>query len=119
MSTRVHFVVELTVHDGKLDTFERIAQEMIAHTRQESGALAYEWFWSADRKRCRILETYADADAVLAHINGPAVQDGVPRMLGVSKLDRFEVYGDPGPQAAATLKGVGVEIFAAWDGFSR
>jgi len=119
MSPHVHFLVELTVNDGKLDSFERIAQEMIAQTQKEPGAICYEWFWSADRKRCRLLETYADADAVLAHINGPAVQQGVPRLLQTSSLDRFEVYGDPGPQATATLQGVGAEIFAAWAGINR
>jgi quinol monooxygenase YgiN len=119
MTTQVHFLVELTVHDGKFDTFDGIAQEMIAHTQKEPGALRYEWCLSADRKRCRLLETYADADAVLAHINGPAVQQGVPKMLENSTLNRFEVYGDPGPQAAATLKAVGAEIFSAWSGFSR
>lgn len=119
MTTQVHFLVELTVHDGKFDTFDSIAQEMIAHTQKEPGALRYEWCLSADRKRCRLLETYADADAVLAHINGPAVQQGVPKMLENSTLNRFEVYGDPGPQAAATLKAVGAEIFSAWSGFSR
>ena|SRR5271166_1892768 len=119
MTTHVHFLVELTVHDGKFDSFDAVAQEMIAHTRNEPGALCYEWCLSADRKRCRIVETYSDSDAVLAHINGPAVQDGVPKLLQSSTLDRFEVYGDPGPQATAMLKGLGAEIFAAWSGFSR
>ena len=119
MTTQVHFLVELTIHDGKFDAFNTIAQEMIAQTQQEPGALRYEWCLSADRKRCRLMETYADAGAVMAHINGPAVQQGVPKMLENSALNRFEVYGDPGPQAAATLKGIGAEIFASWSGFHR
>ena len=119
MTTQVHFLVELSVHEGKFDRFDSIAQEMIGSTRLEPGALGYEWCLSADRKRCRILETYADSDAVLAHINGAAVQQGVPKMLEVATLDRFEVYGDPGPQATAMLKGFGAEIFAAWSGFRR
>ncbi len=120
MSTStVHFLVDLTIHEGKFDSFGSIAQEMIANTRQEPGALVYEWCLSADRKRCRIVETYADPDAVLAHLTGPAVQQGVPKMLQMSSLDRFEVYGEPGPQAAAMLAGFGAEIFTPWSGFSR
>jgi len=119
MTTQVHFLVELTIHDGKFDDFNAIAQEMIAQTQQEPGAIRYEWCLSTDRKRCRIIETYANQDAVLAHINGPAVQQGVPKMLDVSKLDRFEVYGDPGPQATAMLAKVGAEIFSNWCGFSH
>jgi quinol monooxygenase YgiN len=119
MTTHVHFLVELTIHDGKFDSFEGIAQEMIASSQQEPGALRYEWCLSADRKRCRIIETYSDSEAVLAHIKGPAVQDGVPKLLESSTLNRFEVYGDPGPQAAAMLAGFSTEIFAPWGGFSR
>jgi quinol monooxygenase YgiN len=119
MSTQVHFLVELTIQDGKFDSFEAIAQEMIAHTQHEPGALCYEWCLSADRKRCRIIETYSDSEAVLAHIQGPAVQEGVPKLLESSNLNRFEVYGDPGPQAAAILAGIGAEIFSNWCGFHR
>jgi quinol monooxygenase YgiN len=115
----VHFLVELTIHEGNFDSLEGIVKEMIAHSRQEPGALRYEWCLSADRKRCRIIETYADSDAVLAHVTGPAVQQGVPKLLEASSLDRFEVYGDPGAKAAAMLAGYGAEIFAPWCGFSR
>jgi len=112
--TTVHFLVDLNVHEGKFDSFEHIAQEMIASTRQEPGALGYEWCLSADRTRCRIVETYADSDAVLAHLKSPAVQDGIPKLLDTSSVSRFEVYGDPGPQAAAMLAGYGAEIFPSW-----
>lgn len=115
----VYFLVDLTVHEGKLDSFESTAQEMIASTQQEPGALGYEWYLSADRKRCRIIETYVDSDAVRAHINGPAVQVGVPKMLESSSISRFEVYGDPGPEAAAMLAKVGAEIFTHWNGLGR
>jgi quinol monooxygenase YgiN len=114
--TAVYFLVDLTIHEGKLDSFEAIVQKMIANTQREPGALGYEWCLSADRKRCRIIETYADSDAVLAHLTGPAVQEGVPKMLETSSLNRFEVYGDPGSKAAAMLAGFGAEIFTPWRG---
>ena len=63
----VRFTVELTIREGSFAAFESIAQTMIACTQKEPGALGYEWHLSDDRKRCRLLETYADADAVLAH----------------------------------------------------
>ena len=118
-TTTVYFLVDLNIHEGKFDSFESIAQEMIASTQQETGALGYEWCLSADRQRCRLIETYADSDAVLAHLTGAAVQQGVPKLLETSSLSRFEVYGDPGPKAAAILAGYGAEIFAPWGGFRR
>ena len=115
----VHLLVDLTIHEGKLDTFKSIAQEMIARTRNEPGALEYEWHLSADGKRCRLVETYVDADAVLAHLSGSVVQELVPKMVAHTKIDRFEVCGDPGPKAAAMLAGFGAEIFKSWNGLGR
>ena len=115
----VRFTVELTINADTFDKAESIVRAMIAATLKEPGALAYDWFLSADRKRCRLLESYADANAVLAHMKGPAVQELVPKLLEVSSLTRFEVYGDPGPEAAKTLTGVGAEIFGLWHGLGR
>jgi len=114
----VYLLVELTIHEGQLDTFKGIAQEMIAGSRREPGALAYEWYLSRDQKRCRLIETYASADHVRAHFTGPVVQTLVPRLLQHATLNRLEVYGDPGPQAAAMLAGFGAETFGRWAGLT-
>jgi quinol monooxygenase YgiN len=115
----VYFTVDFAITDGKLDQFERVAQEMTAGTRKEEGALAYEWFLSADRKRCLLLETYKDANAVLAHCTGPVVRGLVPKILEASSITSFEVYGDPGPEAAKILAGVGAKILPLWHGLGR
>jgi hypothetical protein len=47
------------------------------------------------------------------------VQQLVPKLLEVSKLTRFEVYGEPDSEDAKRLQGVGAEIFAFWNGVSR
>ena len=117
MSVRLN--VSLTIKDGKLDAFRAIAQEMIAATQKESGTLAYEWYFSADGKRCRLVETYADANAVVAHFNGPAVKEGVPKMLETASVSEFEVYGDPGAKMAETLPAFGAEIFGFWQGLGK
>jgi quinol monooxygenase YgiN len=115
----VRFAVDLAIHEGKFDEFQELAHRMIAVTDKEPGALSYDWCLSSDRSRCRILETYADANAVLAHLAGPAVQEFVPKMLAMSSLSRFEVYGDPGPEASRMLSGFGAEIFELWQGLGR
>lgn len=115
----VQFNVSLTVNDGKLEAFQGIAQAMITGTQKEPGALGYEWYLSGDRKRYRLIENYQDANAVLAHMNGPVVRDLVPKLLEVSCLNNFEVYGDPGPKAAEGLPGIGAEIFQFWRGLGR
>jgi len=115
----VHFHVSLTIHEGKLAAFEETAKAMIAGTQKEPGALGYEWYFSKDRKSCRLLETYADADAALAHCTGPVVRDLVPKLMELASVASFEVYGDPGPQATAMLAGFGAAIFQFRHGLAR
>jgi quinol monooxygenase YgiN len=115
----VYLAVDFTINDGQLDAFEGIAKEMVAGTQKEPGALGYEWYMSADRKRCRLIETYTDANAVLAHFNGPVVQVLVPKLVGTASVTAFQVYGDPGPTARAMLAPFGAEIFDFERGLNR
>jgi quinol monooxygenase YgiN len=115
----VRFTVDLKIHEGKLAEFMGLAQAMIAASQKEPGTLGYDFYLSGDRTRCRLLEAYTDANAVLSHKAGPAVQEFVPKMLGVSSLAGFEVYGDPGPKGTQVLTGFGAEIFGLWKGLER
>jgi quinol monooxygenase YgiN len=115
----VRLTVDLTIKEETVNEFEAIARTMIAGSQKEPGTLGYDFFLSDDRKRCRLVESYADADAVLAHFKGPVVQELVPRLLETSSLTGFEVYGNPGPEATQMLKGFGAEIFDFWDGLTR
>jgi quinol monooxygenase YgiN len=115
----VRFTVDFVIIEGKFDQFESIAQAMIAGTLKEPGSLGYDWFLSADRKQCRLIEDYADAKAVLAHCTGPVVRGLVPKILKTASISGFEVYGDPGPEAAKILAGVGAKIFPLWHALGR
>ena len=119
MSKQVLLNVSLTIHAGKLNQFQAIAREMVDASRKEPGTLGYEWFLSTDAQRCQLVETYADAEALLAHFAGPAVQQGVPKMLNTADVSGFQVYGDPGPKAKEILGGFGAEIFSYWHGLGR
>jgi len=112
MKPTVRFTVELDIADGKFDDFGRIARTMSDRTRAEAGGLEYDFYISNDRKHCRLLEAYANAEATLAHLKGPVVQELVPQLLAVSSLTRFEVYGDPGAEAAKMLGGLGAAIYS-------
>jgi quinol monooxygenase YgiN len=115
----VYFSVSLTIHEGKFETFEETAKAMIAGTRKEPGALGYEWYLSGDRKSCRVLETYANADAALAHCTGPVVANFIPKLLELASVASFEVYGDPGAQVSAMLAGFGAAFFEYRQGLGR
>jgi quinol monooxygenase YgiN len=115
----VRLTVNMTVNEGKLDAFKSIAQSMTEASRSEPGTLGYEWFASADGKRFRLVETYADAAAVEAHFMGPVVQQGVPKLAALCTVDGFEIYGDPGPKVAEMAAGFGASVFSHWLGINR
>jgi quinol monooxygenase YgiN len=115
----VHVAVDLTIHEGKLDAFEAIARAMVAGSQKEPGTLGYEWFLSAERRKCRLMETYTDANAVLAHLNGPVVEELLPKLLGTASVAGSEVYGNPGPKATERFAAFGAEIFEFQYGLNR
>jgi quinol monooxygenase YgiN len=111
--------VGLAIHAGKLDAFETIAQAMAEASEKEPGTLAYDFYLAGDRTKCRLVERYVDANAVLAHFKGPAVQQFVPKLLESSSISSFEVYGDPGPEMTKMLAAFKAEIFLPRHGLSR
>jgi quinol monooxygenase YgiN len=115
----VRFTVSFTIPAENLEQFKAIAQEMIASTQKETGTLAYDWFYSSDGSECRLIEAYVDPDAVLTHMTGRAVEELVPKIVKTATISGFEVYGDPGPEAAKLLAGLGAEIFIRQAGLSR
>jgi quinol monooxygenase YgiN len=116
---KVYFLVDLAIAPGKLDAFNSVAKDMVAGSRNEPGTLGYTFYLSSDQGRCRLLETYADSAAVLAHLKGTVVQQLVPKLLQHSSMERFEVYGDPGAEASAMLAHLKAAIFQFHQGLSR
>jgi len=115
----VRLAVDLTVNEGQLEVFTSVAQAMTAGSEAEPGTLGYEWFSSADGKRFRLVETYADAAAVEAHFMGPVVQAMVPKLAAVCSVDRFEIYGDPGLKVAEMAGGFGGVVYQYRMGINR
>ncbi len=115
----VRFVVSIAIAAGKFDAFEKTMKEMVAGTEGEPGTLEYDWYLSADRSKCRLVENYVDADAMLSHMMSPVVQVLVPKLLESGSLTAFEVYGDPGAKGREVLAALGVEFFGGWRGVER
>ena len=115
----VYFIVDLNIADGRADEFQAIAEEMVAGTQEEPGALGYEFYVDEDQKECRLIEIYSDSDAALAHCKGRVVQQLVPKLRGVSSLAGFSVYGDLTAETADILTQGGAQLFKTWRGFNR
>jgi quinol monooxygenase YgiN len=118
LDSAVHLMVELSIDEGKLETFQGIAAEMIAQSREEAGTLSYEWYLRSDRKLCRVLETYASGEDMLAHLNGPVTRQLIPKLIDHAMLDRIEVYGDVGAKVKDELGRFGAQFFERWGGLA-
>ena len=114
----VRLMVSVTANEAQLEEFKSIAERMTVATRAEPGTLGYEWF-SDGGSRFRLAETYVNAGAIEAHFMGPVVQQLVPQLAAMCKIDGFEIYGDPGSQVTAMVAGFGAEIFQYWIGLNR
>jgi len=115
----VYFIVDLAITKGKVEEFQAIAESMVTGTQEEAGALAYEFYLDPAQRQCRLIEIYADSDAALSHCKGRVVQEFVPKLLGLSSLTGFAVYGDLNAETAEMLTQIGAQIFNPWRGFNR
>jgi quinol monooxygenase YgiN len=105
------------VHAGRMEAFRRIAERFVESTSTEPGCLYYGWSFHGDDVHCR--EGYADADALLAHVEnvGPLIEEA----LEVADLTRFEIHG---PEAELErlrepLKALNATFFTLEYGFRR
>jgi Antibiotic biosynthesis monooxygenase len=76
-----------------LAEFKQLAAEALDAVRGEPGALQYDWFFSDDGTRCVVRETYANSDAVLAHVDNVGPLLG--RLVELGGGLELEVFGEP------------------------
>jgi quinol monooxygenase YgiN len=115
----VHFAVDITVNEGQLEAFKKLAKAAVDKTDAEPGAIEFAWYFGSDENRCRLVETFVDADAVQTHFNGPVVQELLPQLMPLCKVDRLEVYGDPGAEITKIEASMGAQFYSYWMGVDR
>jgi len=118
VTSNVSWILKLEINAGKLEEFKALAEEMAAATRDEEGALAYEWFLSDDSQTCHIYERYADSAATLIHLGNFGAKFAA-RFLPCVTPRGFEVYGPAAEQVRAALADFGPTYFEQFAGFVR
>ena len=114
---QVQFLVELNVFTGKAEAFKELVQEAINIALAKSKVIAYRFYFDNDGSTCYLLEQFPDSDALLPHI--ASLQPIVQRVLAVSRVTKFMVFGDLDPEAKNALTEFGAKIFGYWNGFIR
>ncbi len=118
MDGDVSWIVEFAVKAGQLEGFRALMEEMVASTRQEEGALAYQWFVSNDGSAVHIYERYASSAAVLEHLKSFG-EKFAERFLAAVDPTRFMVYGAPSDEVKQALSGFGPTYLGPFGGFAR
>jgi len=116
VSDNVYWIVDLKVKD--VDAFKALAAEMVASTKEETGALNYEWSLNEDNSICHIYERYEDSAAVMVHM-GSFGTKFAERFMALTDVQGFTVYGNPNAEVKNTLAGLSPTYMHSFDGFAR
>jgi len=102
------------INEGKLEAFKALIPELISAVKEkEPGAITYDWYLNEERMECKVLETYANSDAVLAHVAN--VGELLMKSLEIS-TPSLEVYGDPSVELSKALEGFAPKVYPYYSG---
>ena len=66
----IKLIARFKIHPGKTEEFKKIVSKCIEVVKEKEagkGTLSYDWYFNEDQSDCRVIETYRDSEAVLAH----------------------------------------------------
>lgn len=117
---RIHFRAEFTIEDGKMEEYKKLVQDMSRVVEDnDPGTINYQFYLNRSETKCIVNETYANSEAVLAHITGIASQTILPKIFSVSRISRFNIYGNPSEELQKVLTSFVPQIYNLFAGFSR
>jgi quinol monooxygenase YgiN len=102
------------IEPANLAEFKEVAGRAMELTRGEPGALQYDWFLSGDETKCVVRETYADSDAILAHMANLGDLLGMLAELGGGL--EVEAFGDPSPELMEAAAALGPTVYRFFQG---
>jgi quinol monooxygenase YgiN len=118
MTNNVYWILKCDIKDGQLDSFKTLAAEMSTATKEEEGAMTYEWHLSSDEKVVHIHERYTDSDATMVHL-GNFGSKFAERFMGSVQPTSFEVYGQANDTVKGALADFGAVYFNQFAGFRK
>jgi quinol monooxygenase YgiN len=117
---QIHFRAEFTIEEGKIEEYKKLVREMSkAVEANEPDTIDYEFYLNRAETKCIVHETYTNSEAVLAHNVGLASQTILPKIFSVSRISRFDVYGNPSEELQKVLTSFNSQAYNLFAGFSR
>ncbi|HZA48049.1 MAG TPA: antibiotic biosynthesis monooxygenase [Nitrososphaera sp.] len=119
---QIHFRAEFTIQEGKIEEYKKLVQDMSrAVEANEPDTINYQFYLNRAETKCIVYETYANSEAVFAHINSVASQTILPKIFNVSRISIFEVYGNPSEELQKVLltSSFNPQTYNLFTGFTR
>jgi quinol monooxygenase YgiN len=114
---KIQVSAKIAIQAGKQEDFKNVARKFLGAVNEKEkgkgGILQYDWFLSADGTTCSVRETYADSNAVLAHLAN--VGSIVAELAAVSTFE-FEVFGTPSDELKAATKDLPIKAYSYFQG---
>src|ERR687885_884897 len=116
---QIHFRAEFTIEEGKIEEYKKLIQDMSRVVEaKEPDTIRYQFYLNrGDETKCIVHETYASSEAVFAHMNGVASQTILPKIFNVSRISRFDVYGNPSEELQKVLTSFSPQTYNLFAGF--
>ena len=98
----------------RLDEFKDLAARALELTRGEEATLQYDWYFSEDETKCVVRETYANSEAVLAHMANMGDLIGQIAELGGGL--EVEAFGAPSAELLEAAASLGPTVYRFFQG---
>lgn len=118
-SSEVQWVLTVAVAPGNLDKFKQLVARLVEATKQEAGALQYEYSVSPDNKTVDVVERYVDSNAVVHHVADNFGPRFSKEFLELVQPTRLVVYGAPSAKVKEVLAALNPVYMTPFDGFTR
>jgi quinol monooxygenase YgiN len=118
--TQIDFRAEFIIEEGKIEEYKKLVQDMSRIVEaNEPDIINYEFYFNRDETKCIIHETYGNSEDALAHTTSMASQTVLPKIFNISKISRFDVYGNPSEELQKVLTSFSPQTYNLFAGFCR
>ncbi len=118
MTETIQYTIEWTIKPGGLEAFKEMAESISKLVEENEPQMkSYQWYFNEDATKGYTIENHTSSDSLLAHLEN--VGEVLPKLLVYCDLSRFEVFGNPTPEAKKALDTLGAKYNGHYTGFER
>jgi quinol monooxygenase YgiN len=110
---QITIFARMGIRPENVEQVKALAAEACKVAADQPCTLSYDWHYSKEQGCVVLLESYADSDAHLAHMQAEGHGEFMGRLMALIESLEFVVLGEPTPEYAAALSSVpGAQFFS-------